>query len=56
MISIGRVRGSPTYINRTAADDKLADRLFSGRLVVQGEKGQTDAYKSYNLNNEREKS
>jgi hypothetical protein len=43
-VSIGRAQGSPTYINRTAAHDKLADRLSCGRLMVQGLMGQTDAY------------
>ena len=54
-VSSGHALSSPTYVNRTAADDKLADWLSYGHLMVLGGRGHTNAYLSYSLNNERYK-
>lgn len=36
-------------------EDVLANRPYYGHMLVQGEKGQADAYTSYSLNNEGKK-
>lgn len=49
-------QGSSTCINRRAANEKLADWLSSGRLMVQGEICQADTSSLYSFNNEKGKS
>ena len=45
--------GSPTCINRTAANGGLADGLPYGHLMVQGEYRHTNACPLYSLSNEK---
>ncbi|MBR3206195.1 MAG: hypothetical protein IKF58_07255 [Bacillus sp. (in: Bacteria)] len=46
-------KGSPTCINRTAANGGLADGLSYGHLMVQGECRHTIAYPLYSFSNEK---
>lgn len=50
------IDSSSTCINRTAAYDRLADRLHYGRQMVLGVIRQANALSLYSFNNEREKS
>ena len=50
-VSYGHTRGSPTCINRTAANGGLVDGLIYGRLWVQGGRRHTNAHPLYSFSN-----